>query len=175
MGGFLGLGQSGQERQSNNNLNNVFSYGLGESQGQQKAGKSSLGDAESYFRQLLAPGRTTAALNAAPVANAIQDKADTARLEEAATGTSRGGGTAEANRQASATEAKTLDDALNENLVGGRKAAASGLSQTGATELQNASQLLGLGSDSSKSTLSGALNKEDAQTAAFTKLISAFL
>lgn len=189
MGGFFGFGQSGTEKSSLGQLNNVFNYGLDTSKSQQKAGantlasaKGSFNDAATFFKSLLSGGRTQTAINAAPAVNAVRAQADTAKREEAATGTGRGGGTAGANREGSTTTNATIDNIINANLMGGKLEGAKGLTtegaalgQIGSTQEQIATNLLGLGERAAEIPYQGAINKEDSQTTGLSRIISAFI
>ena len=160
MGGVLGFGQSGGEKQSTANLNNIFNYALPAARTSESAGRTDLGTASDYFTRLLHAGRTETALNAAPATNAVLDQADAARRKEAVTGTGRTGGTAELNRESGAKTTQTIDDIINGNMMGGRQQAATGLSDVGFKETANAGQLLGIGTQGQGTLYSGAINKE---------------
>jgi hypothetical protein len=167
MGGFLGIGGSSANTDratqlaGQQGLWSVFNYGLPTGQAQQAAGQgslaqasSSLGPAQQYFQGLLQPGRTQAQLNAAPAINSTLDSADAARKQSANFGTSRSGGTAAINREAGVSTQSTIDNLINSNLIGGQQAGAQGLlgvsgaqAGIGATQLSNAANLLGLGTN----------------------------
>ena len=134
MGGFMNIGQSGGEEQGIGNLQNLIGFTNQAGQAGQAAGSQTLNQAkgtlpapQAYWQGLLAPGRTAAATNAAPATNAVQQQTDAIRGQEAAIGTGRGGGTASQNKEASSTASKSIDDIINQNMVGGRQAAAQGL------------------------------------------------
>lgn len=146
MTGFLGL-PSGAQKRDTNNLNNVFNFGMDTAKRDTSSGDSNLGTAGAYFTRLLTGGRAATATNSAPAVNAVQDKADAVRKQEATSGTSRSGGTAEANREAGAGTNKTIDDIINENLMGGRSEAAKGLTAVGGTQSKNALEALKTGAD----------------------------
>jgi hypothetical protein len=167
MSGFMGFGQSGGEKSATSNLNNVFGYGLDTSKASQKSGSGALGDAASYFKSLLTAGRKQTAQNSAPAVNAQLAQTDAARKQEATTGTGRSGGTVEANREASTTSMKSIDDIINKNMIQGREAGAAGLESIGGTELQNALQALGISSGTQQSLYSGAIQKEGQQSQGF--------
>lgn len=185
----MGFGRSGGEQQGISNLQNVADFGFGTSKRQQTAGESTLNQAkaalaapQAYWQGILAPGRTAAAVNAAPVTNAVQQQTDAIRNQEAEQGTGRGGGTASQNREASAVSAKAIDDIINQNMMGGRQAAASGLTGIGQTtagiggaQLSNAGQLLGLTGQAGASELGNAVQKEGAQGADFSHIFSALI
>lgn len=162
MGGFLGIGASGAERQDRrDNLSargkatNFFNYALPEAQSQQDSGKSMVGDSGAYFGRLLRAGRTETEQNAAPAINAQLSAADATKRREALTGTGRTGGTAEANRMASADTEGKVADIVNDTTQQQRKTGAEGQMQAGAMTLQNAMSLLGLSEDQIKSLMSG--------------------
>ncbi len=96
--------------------------------------KGALSAPTAYWQGLLQPGRTAAATNAAPATNAVQQQADAVRQQEAAQGTGRGGGTAAVNREASSAASKATDDIINQNMMGGRQSAATGLAGAAGTE-----------------------------------------
>lgn len=159
MSGYLGIGKSGEENDSVNAFKNVFNYGLDTSKGQQAKGSSNLSSAANYFTSLLSPGRTAATAAASPATNAIQDQADNVRRQEAVTGTSRTGGTAEANRAATAATTKNIDDVISENLYAGRKQGGQGLQSVGTSQLVNAGDLLGLGLKAEEPVLKSAVGQ----------------
>jgi hypothetical protein len=151
MGGFMGFGQTATEKSGENKLSNLFNYGLGAGQGGQTAGSSALGQARDYFSSLLSAGRTQTAQNAAPAVQAALAQSDATKRQEATMGTSRGGGTASAAREATTTANKQVDDIINKNLVEGKATGAAGMASTGATQLQNALGLLGLSGSAARS------------------------
>lgn len=169
------MGQSGQETKSNTNLNNLFSFALPESEKQQAAGSRSLSTAGDFFSRLLTAGRADTAQRSAPAVNAALAQSDAARRREATAGTGRTGGTAELNREAGANTNATIDQIINNNLVGGQTAGAEGLARVGSEEFGNAGQLLGIGSSGQASALADAVSKESGQTGAFTSLFSGVL
>jgi hypothetical protein len=175
MGGFFGFGQSGGEKASTGNLNNIFNYALPTAETGNKSGTSNLGTAADYFSKLLTAGRTETTQSSAPAVNAALDTSDAARKEQAVSGTGRTGGTAELNREAGAKTTATIDDIINKNLMGGKAVGSEGLTKVGGEQLANAAQLLGIGSGGQQTLYSGALNKEGNQTDAFSKMISAFI
>ncbi len=164
MGGFLGIGGSSAKTDRGNQLAatsgewNLFNSGLASGQAGQAKGQSdidtalgTLGAPTDYWKSILAPGRTVATQNAAPATNAVIDQADAARRQEAQLGTSRTGGTAAVNRESGATTDKSVDDIINQSMMGGREAAAKGLTGVagqqagiGSSEMYNALSQLGL-------------------------------
>jgi len=175
MGGFFGIGQSGGEKASTAGINNIFNYALPTAKGSESSGSGDLSTAAGFFKSLLAPGRTQAAQNAAPATNAAIDQSDAARKQEAAQGTGRGGGTASDNREASSAVAKTTDDIINQNLMGGRALASKGLTEIGTSQQDNAAKLLGLGESGQAALYSGAISKEGDQGGAIGKIISSLI
>jgi len=189
MGGFMGFGQSGQERQSNQNLNNVFNYGLDTSKEQLSRGSKSMDDAgrsydaaADFFKGLISGGRTDTALRSAPAINAAKAQTDTAKREAAEMGTGRTGGDTAVNAEVNQNTAASIDDMLNQMLFGGQMAGASGLMSTGAGKasagkagLDTATNFLGLGEKASGDTLGAAVAKGNAQTEAFSRLFSALI
>ena len=148
MGGFLGVGGNSANTDRSNQLQdnqNIFNQILGFTQPQGESSltsgsgtlnqaKGALAAPQAYWQGVLAPGRTAAATNAAPATNAVQQQTDAVRNQEAAQGTSRGGGTASQNREASSTADQNIDNIINQNMMGGRQAAATGLTQATGTE-----------------------------------------
>lgn len=175
MGGFMGFGQSGGEKNSTAGINSVFNYALPTAKANEAAGSSALGTAADYFTKLLMGGRTQAAQNAAPAVNAATAQADTAKRQEAEQGTNRGGGTAAANREASTTTQASIDDIINQSLVGGRAAGAAGLTSIGGTRLAAGNQELATGQQGQEALYTGAINKEGAQGADFSRIISSLI
>ena len=188
MGGFLGFGQSGQEKQSNTNLNNVFNYGLDTSRALAGRGTAAqdralrdYGASSDFFRNLLVGGRPQARMAAAPAINAQLDQADTAKREAAEMGSGRTGGDTAANAEFTARNEKNIDDIINQNLFGGRalgaqglNAAAGGEAAVGASGLGAAMQALGIGTGAQESTLDNAIKKQGQQTNFFSDVISPF-
>ena len=172
----MGIGGSSAKTDRGNQLAatqgqwNIFNYGLPQGQAGQATGQADLSAAkgtlqapENYFRSLLTAGRTETAATSAPAVNTALAQSDAARRTEATMGTGRGGGTAAANREASTTTGAGIDQIINQNMVGGRAAGASGLQQIagekasiGGVELSNALSLLGLGKGAIDSILSNA-------------------
>lgn len=158
MGGFLGIGGNSANTDRGNQLADeqgilkqlAFTQPTG--QAATTAGLGTLGQAKNalsapaaYWQGLLQPGRTAAATNAAPATNAVQQQTDAVRQQEAAQGTGRGGGTASQNREASSTANKATDDIINQNMMGGRASAASGLAGAAGTEANIGGAQAGVG------------------------------
>lgn len=162
MGGFMGIGKSADEKKAQQtvasaqgNLNNVFNYALPEAKTAQTTGQSTeggalstLGKAQDYWDQILSGSRTANLTAASPAVTAINAEADARRRQQAEMGTSRGGGTSALNQQAETDRLAQINNiiaaqrpaaAQGEEQVGGEQAA------IGATQLQNALALLGLG------------------------------
>lgn len=189
MGGFMNFGQSGGEQQGLGNLQSLIGITTPGGQAGEAAGTQTLNQAkgalaapQAYWQGLLQPGRTQATTNAAPATNAVQQQTDAIRNQEAAQGTGRGGGTASQNREASSTSSKAIDDIINQNMMGGRQAAATGLAGAAGTEagiggaqLSNAGQLLGLTGAAGSSQLGNAVSKENSQSADFSNIFSSLL
>lgn len=175
MSGFFGLGQSGGERQGIGALQNLIGFGQAGAERSEAAGQRALAGPQAYWQGLLAPGRTQAISNAAPVTNAVQQQTDALRAQEAQMGTGRGGGTAGANREASSTEMKAIDDIINQNLMGQRGQAAQGLAGVGGLELGHAGQLAGITGQAGASELGNAVAKEAAQGNDFSNLFRTLL
>jgi hypothetical protein len=125
MGGFLGIGGSSSntdrknELQGFTNLNNLFNFGLNNSQallgtGQQQVGQgvNALDTSLNYFKKLLSGNRTATAGAVAQPANAAQAMSDAAKNNRAAMGTARGGGTAAENTDAQDKVMEQIDNFL---------------------------------------------------------------
>lgn len=185
----MGFGQSGGEKQGIGNLQNLIGFGTAAGQTGEAAGNQTLNQAkgalaapQAYWQGILAPGRTAAATNAAPATNAVQQQTDALRNQEGEMGTGRGGGTAATDREASSTSNKAIDDIINQNMIGGRQSAATGLSGAAQTEagiggaqLSNAGQLLGLTGQAGASQLGNAVSKEGSQGNDFSNIFSSLL
>lgn len=176
MGGFAGIGGSsaktdrGNQLAATSGLWNVFNWAMPTGQSQQTAGSGTLnnalgtlGPAQQYFQGLLAPGRTQATLNAAPGINATLNSSDAAKKQSGNLGTERSGGTAALNRESGVQTQSTIDDLINSNLIGGQATGAQGLqgiagqqAGIGGAQLNNASNLLGLGSNADTNILNNA-------------------
>ena len=125
--------------------------------------KAGLGTAEQYWQNLLTAGRTQTAQTSAPSINAALAQGDTTRKTEGAFGTGRTGGTVAANREATTATGSTIDNIINQNLVGGRTAGAQGLERVageqatiGTSEMSQALQALGLSAESVQAIMENA-------------------
>lgn len=156
MGGFLGIGGSGASTDRANILSGIQSqwgtFGTANAenanlfnQGQnfQQAGQNNLNSAAQYWNNLLTAGRTQTAKNASPAINATLDASNASKAGRAQFGTGRSGGTVSADATRDQTTQKSIDDIINQNLVGGREAGAKGLQQVGGTELATGSTAIG--------------------------------
>ena len=188
MGGFMGIGGSSAKTDRNQTLgdygklNSVFSQGMAIGNQQEQSGQgmvqnaqSTLQPAETYYRKLLSAGRTDTAAEAAPAVQGALAQSDAAKREAATMGTSRSGGTAAAERESGSKTGATIDSIINENLMGGKKVGAEGLTGVakdkavmGNMTLANAMQALGLGAGASESTLAASIGSrmDSAQLAA---------
>lgn len=174
----------GNQLAATQGLWNVYNYALPQGQQGQTQGQglmntanadlaqamSSLGGPEASFNRMLTAGRTDTAAAAAPAINAELSGADAARRQEAAMGTGRTGGTAEFNREAGARTSGQVAGTVNQTQQQRQAAGAQGLLQVagqksqiggvqgglGAAELNNALNLLGLGSNADTSILNNA-------------------
>lgn len=135
-------------------------------------GQTNLGQAAGAFENMLKAGRQQTAMNAAPAINTALSGADTTRRQEAASGTGRGGGTAEQNREQTATTTSNIDNIIAQELGLQQTAGAQGLATIGGTQLSNAVGQESIGEGAQSSALSGALNKEAGQTGIFGGLAS---
>ena len=112
----------------------------------------------------MSAGRTDTAAEAAPAVQGALAQSDAAKREAAKMGTSRSGGTAAANAEAGSKTGATIDSIINENLMGGKKTGAEGLTGVakdkavmGNMTLANAMQALGLGAGASEDTLAASI------------------
>ncbi len=146
--GFLGIGGSGATTDRANELSglqsqwNIFGRGLNlqdqqntTGQAQQKQGTQNLTNATDYWNRLLTAGRTDTAKQAAPAIDATLAQSDAAKTQGAQFGSGRSGGTSADNQQRDTQTQGKIDDIINQNLVGGKAAAAKGLESIGGTEL----------------------------------------
>lgn len=161
MGGFLGIGQSKSEKQDRalmlqgqQGLNSAFNYGLATAKAGQDTGQGIAGSLMQSFQSLLNPTRSGTAANAAPATNAALNQRDATTRQAASMGTGRSGGTAAIQRGAGAQTQATIDDIINQNLIGGQQEARQGEGQLASAEFQNAQALLGIGSSAQSSALS---------------------
>ena len=177
MGGFMGIGGSSAKTDRNQTLgdygklNSVFSQGMAIGNQQEQSGQgmvqnaqSTLAPAEDYYRNLLTAGRTQTAAEAAPAVQGALAQSDAAKREAATMGTSRSGGTAAANAEAGSKTGGTIDNIINENLMGVKKTGAEGMTkvaqekgQLGGMTMANAMQMLGLGAGASEDTLNASI------------------
>lgn len=171
MNGFFGFGQSGGEKAGNSKLDNIFNLGLPAAKSSETAGTGALGDASSYFGNLLRAGRGDIQLHAAPAVNGILDQGDAKRRQEAIAGTGRTGGTAELNHQAGATQDTAIDNIVNQDMVTSKSAAATGEANIGEGWLQHVAQLLGISEGAGATQLGTAISKEGQQSSAITGLV----
>lgn len=146
--GFLGIGGSAATTDRANELSglqsqwNVFGQGLDlkgqqntTGQAQQKQGTQNLTNATDYWNKLLTAGRTSTAQQAAPAIDATLAQSNAVTTQGAQFGSGRSGGTSADNQQRQTQTQGNIDNIINQNLVGGKQAAASGLTQIGGTEL----------------------------------------
>lgn len=179
MSGFLGMGGSASKTDRGNILSglqsqwDVYGRGLGLS-GQQNAtgqqqraqGTQNLTSATDYWNRLLTAGRTQTAQNSAPAINAQLAQTDAQRNQQAQFGSGRSGGTAAGSQTAATNSQANIDNIINQNLVGGRQAAASGLAGVGSTQLNAGSasmaqalQALGLSGEAGNNVAKIAANQ----------------
>lgn len=131
----MGLGSSSaktdrkQQLAGWGDLSKVFGFSFPTGTQAVSSGLSSLGNAQSYWNNLLSGNRTSMLQAAAPEVNAIQSGADASRRNLNASGTARGGGVASQNQQQQTNTQAQIDNAL----LGVRPQAAQGAASTGAT------------------------------------------
>jgi len=131
------------ELQGIGNLNNVFNFGMKGATGELGAGSALQGAAGDYYSKLLSGNRTAALSAIAPVANTATAQADAAKRQAVASGTARGGGANAASQQLDTSTRATVDNALN----AAKAEAARGASTLGSTQVSQAANLLGIGSN----------------------------
>ncbi len=171
MSGIFGGSAAGTDRGNSladrQGLWNIFNFGMpagqaGEAKGQGTLDTSldTLGGAKDYWNKLLTAGRSDTAARSAPAINAALDQGDAARRQAGQMGTGRTGGTAAINREAGTATNEGIDSIINQNLITGREAGASGLAKAsaleagvGGTELSTALANLGLSSQAIDSLL----------------------
>lgn len=131
------------ELQGIGNLNNVFNFGMKGAAGEMGAGSALQGQAGDYYSKLLSGNRTAALSAIAPVANTAATQSDAAKRQIATSGTARGGGVNATGQQLDTQRRSAVDDALNR----AKAAAAGGAAQLGSTQVSQAANLLGIGSN----------------------------
>ena len=133
--GILG-GSSKTDRQNTlagyGDLNNLFNVGL-------TGGTAATGAAQSYNESLLSGNRSQISQALSPEISAITGQANQNKKQQAAMGTSRGGGTNALNQQQDQNTQAQISQTINQ----ARPAAAQQLASIG-------SNLLGLGSDAAQ-------------------------
>lgn len=167
MGGFLGIGGSGQKTdrkttlQGYGDLENIFNYGIGEGKGTMAAGEDSLGDADAYYKKLLSGNRVAQLQAVAPTVNAANAEEDAQKKAIADSGTARGGGVNATTQQLDTTKSATIDSAITGTMPG----AAKGEESVGATQAQIAANLLGLGENATVNRTSLAIQSRPTSNA----------
>lgn len=133
-----------QELDARDQLRNVFSYALPEGKAQEGSGASLSGQAGDYFGRLLKSGRSEVAQQAAPAINSQLSAADATKRREAAIGTGRTGGTAEADRMAAGDTEGKVANIINSTDQQNKAVAAQGAAAVGGDQMKQALGLLGL-------------------------------
>lgn len=147
MGGFLGIGHSsaktdrGNQLAGQQNLSNVFNYALPTGTAQESQGSQDLSTSSNYWKSILSGNRANVTQAVAPETNAVRSASDASARQQAAEGTARGGGTNATNQQRQTTAQSKVDDAI----FAARPKAAEEEQKVAGTELSNAQNLLGLG------------------------------
>lgn len=168
MGGSSSNTDRQQQLTGFGDLQNVFNYALpqGQStlsggQGTANQGLGELGQAANYNSKILSGNRSAVTEAMAPEINSVTSQANQLRKQQAALGTSRGGGTNAGNQQLGTQEAGQVTNLIAQ----ARPQASQALSQIGAQtggiglgEMGVGSQLLGLGTGAANDLLSGATN-----------------
>jgi len=172
MGGFLGIGGSSVKTDRSHqlagygDLQNVFNFALPTSQSLEssgaattKEGLSTLGDANSFWKNILQGSRPQVMQAVAPAVNAAESQEDAARRQQVASGTSRTGGVNAGNQDAQFKTQGAIDTAIaalpgqaasEEGKIG---AATASIGQGVVGEALNA---LGLGSNAAQNLTSDA-------------------
>jgi len=130
-----------QQQKSWQSLQDIFGVAKGAATGFQAKGTAATDAATKYWQTLLSGNRQQLAAATAPEAQAARASGDAAKRQEATFGTSRGGGTAGANRE--------LDDKVRaqiDSLIGSMRSTAAGKMQDiGAQQISQMLQSLGIG------------------------------
>lgn len=170
MGGFLGIGGSSAKTDRGRQLGgwnaewNIFNTGMPFANDLTKAGTGTtntgiqdLNQSKQFWQDILSGNRTTTSQFAAPIVNDVNAQADAARREQAALGTSRGGGVNAANQQAETARMTAVNNAV----WGARPVAAQELGKIGETEaslgqrqLAMALQAMGLSAETAQAIVS---------------------
>lgn len=141
--------------QSFSDLSNVFNFALPTAQAEQKKGDatldsalSSLGLSSDYFQKILSGNRADVTQAVAPTTNAITERSDAEKRQQAASGTARGGGVAGENQQIQDKTNAAVDKTIAEARPDAAKAnadIASRIAGIGGERLSAALSALGIG------------------------------
>jgi len=114
LGGFMGIGgkNSKQQNQAAEGSFNLFNQNIARGGAASAAGGALQDQGAGYFQKLASGNRPAMMQAIAPEANAVQSQGDAARRQTAASGTSRGGGTAGANQTQKDAQMAQIDNAL---------------------------------------------------------------
>ncbi len=164
--------------QSFSDLGNIFNFALPTAQAEQKKGDatldsalSSLGLSSDYFKKILSGNRTDVAQAVAPTTNAITERSDAEKKQQATMGTSRGGGVAGENQQVQDKTNAAVDTTIAQARPDAAKAnadIASKIAGIGGERLSAALSALGIGTNAAGTLGSIATNakKDDNATQA---------
>lgn len=158
--GFLGIGGSGastdrkQQLAGYGDLSNVFNTGMNSGTSGVNQGQNDLGSAAGYSSKILNGDRSSIMSALSPQISSITGQADAGRRQEAAMGTSRGGGTNAGNQQQNQKEQGAISSAVG----GAQPAAAQSLAGVGGTEAGLGANLLGLGNSAASNLTGDAIN-----------------
>ena len=160
MGGFMGIGGSSQKTDRKNELTgfewmkNVFNFAMPTGAAALKTAQSTLAAPTNYFSKLLSGNRTAVQSAVAPQANDLRAAADAQKKQAATMGTERGGGIAAFNAERDTTTSGQIENMA----MRARQGAGEELSKIGAVELNEATNLLGLGGNTAANFTNIALN-----------------
>jgi hypothetical protein len=165
--GFLGIGgsSSGTDRKQQlagyGDLSNVFNTGMQQGSATLGQGQSELGSAAGYDTKILNGDRSSIMSALSPQISSITGQGAANQRQQAAMGTSRGGGTNAADQQLQQREQGQISSAVG----GAQPAAAQSLAGIGATESGLGSNLLGLGATGAQDLTGDAINSYRATSA----------
>lgn len=148
-------------------LGNIFNYTTPFAKSQidygtaaTKSGKESLDAVTQYWKSILSGDRPAVMAAVAPEINTINDMYAGQRESESAYGTGRGGGTAEANRQAESQRLTDISKALftaRPQAAAGIESAATSTANIGLQQMSTALRALGLSEDAVKAIIGSAM------------------
>lgn len=160
MGGMLGIGGSGsntdrkQQLGGYGDLANVFNTGMTQGSSTLGQGQTDLGSSAGYDNKILNGDRSSIMSALSPQISSITGQGAANQRQQAAMGTSRGGGTNAGDQQLAQREQGQISSAVG----GAQPAAAQSLAGIGSTESGIGSNLLGLGATGAQDLTGDAIN-----------------